>query len=179
MKMVWIAVVLLPLPNPIGLFTASAQPGVDAGLHLGVYGGVYETVIASARQADDSQARPPVSEADIRIVQRAKAILNSEAKWNRADTRVCPKDAATFSLYCALEIATQEVSNHFEHRGAAMQEARFVIDEDLAKGNHYEHRLKDYNNDPKTTFADVQRFFQLLEDRIRKRLAQQASSPAQ
>jgi hypothetical protein len=54
--------------------------------------------------------------------------------------------------------------------GAAMQQARFVIDDDLAKGNHYHHRLMDYNNDSKTTFADVQRFFALLEQRIRKRL---------
>jgi len=51
-----------------------------------------------------------------------------------------------------------------------MQQARFVIDEDLAKGNHDEHRLMDYDNDPKTTFADVQRFFALLEQRIRKHL---------
>jgi hypothetical protein len=54
-----------------------------------------------------------------------------------------------------------------------MQQARFVIDEDLAKGNHYDHRLMDYNNDPKTTFADVQRFFNLLEERIQKQLENQ------
>ena len=54
-----------------------------------------------------------------------------------------------------------------------MQEARFAIDEVLAKGNHYDHRLMDYNNDPKTTFADVQRFFTLIEERIKKRLAEQ------
>lgn len=55
-----------------------------------------------------------------------------------------------------------------------MQEARFVIDEVLAKGNHYEHRLMNYNNDPKTTFADVQKFFTLLEERIKKRLPTQS-----
>jgi hypothetical protein len=66
------------------------------------------------------------------------------------------------------------VSKKFEHRGAAMQEARFAIDEVLAKGNHYEHRLMDYNNDPKTTFADVQKFFTLIEERIKKRLAEQS-----
>jgi hypothetical protein len=54
-----------------------------------------------------------------------------------------------------------------------MQQARFLIDEVLARGNHYHHRLMDYNNDPKTTFADVQRFFTLLEERIRKQLATQ------
>ncbi len=121
-----------------------------------------------------SDAKPPVSEGDIRIVRRAREILNSPAKWNRADNRECPATQSTYSLYCALEKATQEVSKNFEHRGAAMQEARFAIDEVLAKGNHYEHRLKDYNNDPKTTFADVQRFFTLIEERIQKRLATQS-----
>ena len=124
-------------------------------------------------QVDASQSRPAVSKADVEIVRRAREILDSPAKWNRADDRVCPKAAKTFSLYCALEKATDEVSANFEHRGAAMQEARFVIDEVLAKGNKYEHRLMNYNNDPKTSFADVQRFFRLLEERIQKRLQEQ------
>ncbi len=127
-----------------------------------------------ALAAQDSNVNPPVSEGDIRIVQRAREILNSPEKWNRADNRRCPATQTTYSLYCALEKATGEVSKKFEHRGAAMQQARFVIDEDLAKGNHYEHRLMNYNNDPKTTFADVQRFFTLLEERIRKQLAAQS-----
>jgi hypothetical protein len=121
-----------------------------------------------------SDANPPVSESDIRIVRRAREILNSPAKWDRADNRKCPVTQRTYSLYCALEKATEEVSKNFEHRGAAMQEARFVIDEVLAKGNHYEHRLRDYNNDPKTTFTDVRRFFTLIEERIKKRLATQS-----
>jgi hypothetical protein len=121
----------------------------------------------------DSNADPPVTQDDVRIVQRAKAILSSPAKWNRADNRECPKTAKTFSLYCALETASDEVSGHFEHREAAMQQARFVIDDDLAKGNHYDHRLMDYNNDPRTTFADTQEFFRLLEERIATRLSRQ------
>lgn len=126
----------------------------------------------------DSEAAPAVTADDVRIVERAKAILSSPAKWNRADNRECPKTATTFSLYCALDAATVEVSGHFEHRGAAMQEARFVIDDNLAKGNHYDHRLMDYNNDPKTTFADTQEFFRLLEDRIVKRLhKEQGAAP--
>jgi hypothetical protein len=121
-----------------------------------------------------SDAKPPVSDADIRIVRRAREILNSPATWNRSDNRECPVSQKTYSLYCALEKATEEVSKKFEHRGASMQEARFAIDEVLAKGNHYEHRLMDYNNDPKTTFADVQRFFSLIEERIQKGLAEQS-----
>jgi hypothetical protein len=123
----------------------------------------------------DSNARPPVTKTDIQIVQRARAILSSPSKWNRADTRICTKGATTFSLYCALEKATDEVSGNFEHRGAAMQEARFLIDEITANRN-YQHRLMDYNNDPTTTFADIQKVFRLLEERITKRLKEQSKA---
>ena len=126
--------------------------------------------------SDDPEARPPLSKADVRIVQRAREILNSPSNWNRADTRDCPTEAKTFSLYCALEKATNEISGKFEHRGAAMQEARFVIDEIAPDHKNYEHRLKDYNNDSTTTFADIQKFFRLLEERISKRLAEESQS---
>lgn len=121
--------------------------------------------------ADDPQARPPVTKADLAIVKRAREILDSPSKWNRADNRICPETAKTFSLYCALEKATIEKSGNFEHRGAAMQEARFVIEGVAPNLSQYQHRLMDYNNDPTTTFADVQKVFRLLEDRIAKRLA--------
>ncbi|MFZ3256975.1 MAG: hypothetical protein WBD21_10450 [Candidatus Acidiferrales bacterium] len=65
------------------------------------------------------------------------------------------------------------MTQDFAHRGAAMQEARFVIDDDLAPDNHYHHRLMDYNNDPHTTFADVQRFFDFLQARIEGRFEEQ------
>lgn len=122
------------------------------------------------------EAKPPVTKYDVRIVQRARDILNSESKWDRADTRVCPGDAKAFSLYCALEKATNEVTGEFEHRGAAMQEARFVIDEIARNRKNYHHRLMDYNNDPATTFADVQEFFRLLEKRITRQLGEEESS---
>ena len=119
---------------------------------------------------DNPDARPPVTKVDVRIVQRARQILNSPSEWNRDDTRACPADAKTFSLYCALEKATNEVGGKFEHRAAVMQEARFVIDDIAPHRKYYHHRLMDYNNDPMTTFADVQKFFWLLKDRISTRL---------
>jgi hypothetical protein len=121
----------------------------------------------------DPDAHPPVTMPDLKIVQRAWIILNLPSRWNRADTRVCPPNAKTFSLYCALEKATGEVSGDFKHRGAAMQEARFVIDQIAPNRNKYQHRLMDYNNDPTTTFADTQKFFRLLEQRIARELDQQ------
>jgi hypothetical protein len=128
--------------------------------------------------AGESEARPPVAEADLRIVRRAKALIPSPESWNRADTRACPAESRTLSLYCALEQATQEISGSFAHRGAAMQEARFVVDEIAANSGYYGHRLMDFNNDPSTTFFDVQKFFALLEERVVKGLAVEPPKPA-
>jgi hypothetical protein len=127
----------------------------------------------SADPCDEAYVRPPVTKADVQIAKRARQILGSPRKWNRADTRVCTPDATTFSLYCALEKATDEVSGNFEHRGAAMQEARFVIEDISFKGKEYDHRLMGYNNDPSTTFPDIQKVLRLLESRIAKRLKDQ------
>jgi hypothetical protein len=139
---------------------------------------LFVTALALSAQgpkfSGSSNTDPPVNESDLQIVQRARQLLKSPAKWNRADNRECPANQQTYSLYCALEKATQEVTHKFEHRGAVMQQARFAIDEILVKGNHYEHRLMNYNNDPKTTFADVQKFFTVVEERIQKLLATQS-----
>jgi hypothetical protein len=106
---------------------ARAQAAPDSG---GKFGTVLNASLGQYRKfGDDPDARPTVTKADVRIVKRAREILNSPSSWNRADTRLCPADAKTFSLYCALEKATNDVTGNFKHRGAAMQEARFVIDE--------------------------------------------------
>ena len=130
----------------------------------------------SISQADDSNARPPVTPDDVKIIERAKSILSSTAVWNRRDNRRCLADTATYSLYCALEKASDEISGHFAHREAAMQEVRFVID-DIARNRNYEHRLMDYNNDPTTTLADMQHVLDRAEANIKKRLAEQNQAP--
>ena len=119
--------------------------------------------------ADDPDARPTVTQADLQIVKRARELLNSPSSWNRADNRKCPDGAKTFSLYCALEVATVEVGKKFEHRGAALQEMRFVIDE-IAAARNYDHRLMDYNNDTSTSFADVQEVLRITQSLIALRL---------
>ena len=87
-----------------------------------------------------------------------------------------PGNGDKVQLYCALEKATDEVTGDFAHRGAAMQQARFVIDDDLDPGNNYDHRLMGFNNDPRTTFADVRRFFDLVQGRIEGMLESPPSS---
>jgi hypothetical protein len=95
---------------------------------------------------------------DTEIVRRAAAILSSDSVWNRADNRKCPAEATTWSIYCAMEKATIEVTGGFHHRRPALEAVRAVVDQRSA-GRNYHHRLMDYNNDPTTQLSDVQSLF--------------------
>jgi hypothetical protein len=95
---------------------------------------------------------------DAKIIERAGTILSSAEVWNRADTRDCPETETTYSLYCAIDRATAEVTGKLsplEHRRPAMEVIREIVD-DRTKGRPYHHRLMDYNNDPATTFPEIQ-----------------------
>jgi hypothetical protein len=100
----------------------------------------------------------PASDLDREILKRAAAILSTEAVWNRADTRECSPADVKWSIYCAMEEATIEVTGGFHHRRPALEVVREIVDERSA-GKPYKHRLMDYNNDPTTRFADVQTLF--------------------
>jgi hypothetical protein len=106
---------------------------------------------------DPSHEVPP-SELDRQIVVRAAAILSSPSVWNRSDNRKCPAGATSWSIYCAAEQATIDVTGAFSHRRPAMEAVRQLIDE-RSIGRNYSHRLMDYNNDPSTRFEDVQSLF--------------------
>src|SRR5215472_17075141 len=51
----------------------------------------------NSTSGDSPEVNPPVSQNDVRIVRRARDILNSPAKWNRADNRQCPANESTYS----------------------------------------------------------------------------------
>ena len=106
----------------------------------------------------DTARRVPPSGLDHQIVRRADALLSSTSVWNRADDRRCPADATILSIYCAMERATIEITCGPHHRRPAMEVVRQVVDERSA-GRGYEHRLMNYNNDPRTTLADVHSLF--------------------
>jgi hypothetical protein len=106
----------------------------------------------------DHDHEVPPNDLDRQILQRALAIITSDAVWNRADNRRCPAGANTWSIYCAEEQATIEVAGAFHHRRPALELVREIVDE-RSKGKSYSHRLMDYNNDPQTTFADLKSLF--------------------
>lgn len=106
---------------------------------------------------------------DLKIVRRARELLGSESLWFRADNRQCPPNRKAVSLYCALVIATRQVTGTFEHRGTVMEDARDAIDQYAPQHPDYDHLLMGYNNDPKTTFTDIQKVLDLTEAAISKR----------
>ncbi len=114
----------------------------------------------------------PVTDEDVRILQRADTILASSAVWNRHDTRVCKSTDTTWSLFCALEKSSRDVLGEDRHREVALQEVRFAV-EDVTKGIEFEHRLMDYNNLQTTTFEDVRHVLKVATDRVRARLVAQ------
>ena len=118
----------------------------------------FSAIAAAAEPADDSEVRPPVTPLDLQIVRNARAILDTPAKWNRADNRKCPPDATKWSIYCAVEIAQRQVAGGFHHRRPAGELIRAIVEE-RTKDKNYQHRMMDYNNDATTHLADVKSLF--------------------
>jgi hypothetical protein len=114
-----------------------------------------------------------VDTADLDILVRALEILASLDVWNRHDTRECHADDRTFSLFCALHRASIDVVGEYEHRRTALQEVRFAIEE-ARPGVEYEHRMQDFNNEEKTTFAEVRGTIETARARVADRLRLEA-----
>jgi hypothetical protein len=111
-----------------------------------------------------------VSKEDLRILQRADQILAVESKWNRHDTRDCPPSDKTWSLFCALQKASIDVLGKYDHRRAALQEVRFVVEDTTEADKLGGHRLMGFNNLPTTRFADVKRVLKTAADAVAAKL---------
>lgn len=62
-----------------------------------------------------------------------------------------------------------DVNGVYSHRQASLQELRFVID-DLYKVYRNDHRLIDFNNNPKTEYRDINRVIVLVAQRLNEKL---------
>jgi hypothetical protein len=117
-------------------------------------------------QFETAQEVPP-NGLDREILQHAAAIITADSAWNRADNRKCAPTAKTWSIYCAEERASIEVTGGFHHRRPAMELVRQIVDE-RSRGKSYPHRLMGYNNDPSTRLEDVRSLFAEAIARIKK-----------
>lgn len=127
------------------------------------YNGWYDVTDFSASGDDvrfrvDTAREVAPNALDREIIQRADVILSSNDVWNRADNRKCPETATTWSIYCAMERATRELTGGFHHRRPALELVRVMVEE-RTKDRNYNHRLMDYNNDSTTHLTDVHKLF--------------------
>src|SRR5258708_31770869 len=97
----------------------------------------------------DTAQQVPASDLDREILAEAATIITADSVWNRADNRKCAPAATTWSIYCAVQRATIEVTGGFHHRRPAIQLVR-QIGEGRTHGKAYHHRLFGYNNYPST-----------------------------
>lgn len=130
-------------------------------------------VLGETQALLESRSRP-VDDLDLQIIDRAKKILKDESVWDRQDDRICNDGDTTFSLYCALFFASKDLLGEYQHRRTALQEVRFALEEATA-GREYEHRLRDFNNDPETTLAAVYAVLDVARGRVAERLDLQAA----
>lgn len=108
---------------------------------------------------------------DLKIIERADIILSDTSKWSKNDDRLCEDDIATgkFSLFCALYKASLEVNGVYAHRGAAMQQVRFVL-EKYENNRVKDHRLMDWNNHPDTSFEEVKKVLKESIEKVKTKL---------
>ena len=112
----------------------------------------------------NSDPEVPATEDDLVIINIAKGLLSSEAFWHKEDDRLCHDDLAkkSYSLYCALRIASIEVEEKYNHRNAVLQKLRHLIEEEYPE-RKWQHRLMDYNNMPETSFDDIVNILEKIE----------------
>ena len=109
------------------------------------------------------------TEDDVKILERARALLSDERHWNRHDDRTCRPNPDRWSLFCALTQATEEVSGGVHYRQPALQAAREVLNE--VGGNRLgKHRLMDYNNHSATTLEEVHHLLRTAQSRVARQV---------
>jgi hypothetical protein len=109
------------------------------------------------------QVRPNAE--DLAIIDRAIALLASDADWNKNDNRECPSGQAKLSLFCSLMQATTEISGGVHYRQPAMQAVREELN--LVDALRIRtHRIMDYNNHPDTTLAEVHALLRRAKERV-------------
>jgi very-short-patch-repair endonuclease len=110
---------------------------------------------------------PPTAD-DLKIIERALALIPNKDVWNKEDNRQCPTGQTKVSLFCAMMQATTEVSGGVHYRQPAMQAVREVLNE--VGGDRVKlHRIMDYNNHPDTTLEEIHALLRRAEAKLKAR----------
>ena len=110
-----------------------------------------------------------VTPVDLDILLKADTLLQGQSSWSKDGSRFC-SDSTTLSLFCALQKASIEVTGKYVHRQPALQEVRFVIDDNY-RSRWKVHRLADFNAHPDTRFNDVKTVIAIAIKNVKRKLA--------
>lgn len=121
---------------------------------------------------------PPATEVDLEIIEMAEKLLADSNHWHKDDDRKCEDDLENnkWSLFCALKYSSMEKTGEYNHRNAAIQTVRFVIDESIPD-HGFEHTLMDFNNAQFTKHKDILQVLGLSKKRIKRELLGTSISP--
>ena len=132
-------------------------------------GGCYRTENGLVFGLPDYEKRNiKVTQIDLDILRKTNALLKDATHWNKDASRIC-QESHSLSLYCALKKASMEVTGKYVHRQPALQEVRFVINDNF-KNRWKVHRLADFNAYPDTSFDDVKTVISKALDKVRAKL---------
>jgi hypothetical protein len=122
--------------------------------------GSHASQVTLTRNLSPDGAWLPVSDADFRILSRAREILSGPSVWNHQGDRNCDDDqkANSWSLLCALYQASLDVTGTFLGFRPALMDVR--------AGTGV---LKRFNNAAPRTYADIARKFDQAEQRLQAR----------
>lgn len=143
-------------PAPVGGVTPHfASLGLAFALVLSACGGIAE-------------GPPSPTPEDLAILDGARVLLAGGAAWNHDGDRFCTLEQDSWNLFCALWRSSWDVLGTYQHRRPALEAVRKAIEE--VSGRDWPHRLQDFNNDPATTFDDIEEVLLLAGERVRSSL---------
>lgn len=128
------------------------------------------TLIACKATSVNSEA----TQEDYEILMEAKRLLSDESKWTHNEDTQCDLEAKKWTLFCALQKASYTVTGTYELRRVALEDTRYVVDQMMGSTGletAERRRLIDFNNQPTTTFLDIQKVLELSLQRVKTRLA--------
>lgn len=119
----------------------------------------------------DTDPNVPYGRKDLKIIKQVRKLFPNEESWNRQDDRACEEDIETgiYSFFCALQYASVQVEGAYNHRNATMQLMRHLI-QNRFPGRQWEHRFRDFNNMPETSFQDIMDIIDEAEQIIKKEI---------
>ena len=108
---------------------------------------------------------------DLKIVQKADAILSDSSKWNKADDQQCEDDINTerYSLFCALYKASIDITGEYIHRRPGVEMVKLSVNK-YGQRRAVTDKIIGWNNHSDTTFEELKKVLKESLDEIKKQL---------